>query len=89
MAADDGYYGPPEQSGPARNAETVTPSDTLDLPDVTRGLYVGGSGDVKVNMADTGAAVVFVLVPAGTLLPVRVSRVLATGTTATDMVALW
>lgn len=89
MTAEDGYYGPSEQSAPARNAAAVTPSDTVDLAELTRGLYVGGTGDVTVNMADTGSAVKFAAVPAGTLLPIRASRVKSTGTTATDIVAVW
>ena len=36
-----------------------------------------------------GAEVTLAAVPAGALLPLRVSRVLASGTTATALVALW
>ena len=62
-------------------------------------LYVGVAGDIKVILAGVvGAAgsgpptaaqgVIFKTVPAGSILPVIVDYVLATGTTATDMVAL-
>lgn len=74
--------------GPAQNAAAVTPSDSVDLTYTSRALYVGAAGDVKVTMNESGT-VTFVDVVAGTLLPIRVDRVFATGTTATDIVALW
>lgn len=75
-------------SGPAANAAAVTPSDSSDLTFSTRALFIGGAGNVSVNMATSGAAVVFA-VGAGQILPIQVARVLATGTTATGIVALW
>lgn len=72
-----------------RNAAAITTSDTVDLTIPTRGIWVGGTGAVKVNLVDTGTNITFSAVPAGTLLPVRAKRVLATGTTATNLVALW
>lgn len=75
-------------SAPASNAAAVTPSDSTDLTDVTRWVFVGGTGNLVVIMAD-GTTVTFTAVPAGTLLPIRISQVKATGTTATEIVALW
>jgi len=69
-------------------AAAVTPSDSADLAYTTKGLWVGGVGNVKVTMAG-GDAVTFTAVPAGTFLPISVSRVWSTGTTATLMLALW
>jgi hypothetical protein len=73
---------------PAYNAVEVAPNDGVDLTNTSRALYVGGGGDVKVDMYGTGT-VTFVGVSAGSLLPVRVDRVYSTGTTATSIVALW
>lgn len=73
---------------PAREAVSVSPSDTVDLEYVTRALWVGGAGDVKVSMID-GGEVTLAGIPAGTLLPIRVKRVWSTGTTGTSIVALW
>jgi len=82
----DGYA---EQSDfPADDAEVVTPSDTVNLLKISRAVYVGVGGNVSVEMAKTGTAIVFTGVQAGSVLPIRVSRVNATGTTATNMVAL-
>lgn len=75
-------------TAPARRGATVTPSDDEPLAQVTRAIYVGGAGDVAVEMAD-GDSVVFVGLTGGTLLPVRAARILATGTSAGAILALW
>ena len=77
-----------QEWGPAHYAVAVTPNDGADLADTSRALYIGGAGDVKVDMYGSGT-VTFVGVTAGSVLPVRVDRVYSTGTTATSIVALW
>lgn len=75
---------------PADGAFAVVKSDATILSGV-RGLYIGGAGDLTVEMLNpesVSATVVFSAVPAGTVLPIGVERVLATGTTATLIVAL-
>lgn len=67
---------------------TVTKSDVTIFPSLTRGLWVGGAGDVAVRMAD-GTTPTYSAVPAGTLLPYQVDQVLSTGTTATLIVAVF
>tara|TARA_R100000365_G_C2737740_1_gene66802 strand:+ start:451 stop:717 length:267 start_codon:yes stop_codon:yes gene_type:complete len=64
----------------------ITSADA-DLAYVTRGLYVGGAGNLVVRPADGGGDVTFVGVPAGTTLPIRVTQVRA-ATTATGIVGL-
>lgn len=78
----------PGIDAPAANAAAVTPNDSTDLTNVSRSLYVGGAGNVKVDMADVGT-VTFTGVPAGAILPIRVSRVYSTGTTATSILVLY
>lgn len=51
-------------------------------------LYVGGAGNVSV-ITIGGDSVTFMSVPVGTIIPVQVVRVLSTGTTATNIMALW
>ncbi len=70
---------------PVRAAEQVTPSDSTDLASVSRAIYVGGSGDLRVTLVD-GSDVIFRTAPVG-WHPVRARQVWATGTTATDIVA--
>lgn len=74
--------------GPALGGEAVTPSDSAELTQVGRALYVGAAGNVAVTTQD-GSALTFVGVPAGSTLPVRAKKVLATGTTATSILNLW
>lgn len=68
-----------------RGASALTPHDTNANP--ATALYVGVSGDVAVIPYNGTASVVFKAAPVG-ILPVRVSKVLATGTTATNILAL-
>ena len=79
------YASSPES--PVSHAFAVTPDDASDMTHVTRALYVGGAGDLQAMMAD-GTAVTFVAMSAG-WHPVRVRRVLATGTTATSIVGCY
>jgi hypothetical protein len=71
---------------PARLAVAVTPSDITDLANPARSLYIGGTGNVSVEMYGGGTAV-FSSVPVG-ILPVQVTRVNATNTTASNILAL-
>jgi len=78
---------------PAQFAFAITPSDSDDLDatvggSATRGVWVGGAGNLNVDMA-SGPTVLFSGVAAGTLLPIRVKRVRSTSTTATNIVGLW
>lgn len=74
---------------PAENAAAVTPHDSNELANYSRALYVGGAGNVCVTLVGTGTAIVFVGVPAGTILPIRCKLVKSTSTTATSIVNLW
>jgi hypothetical protein len=74
---------------PAANAAAITPNNGADLAANTRGLYVGVSGDVKVDMVTGGTGITFVSLAAGIVHPLQVKRVYATGTTATSIVAVY
>lgn len=75
-------------AGPANDGLPVTKSDSTDLSQVSRALYIGGTGDVTVIMR-TGTQLTFSAVPSGALLPISVKRVMSTGTTATNIIAIW
>ena len=70
----------------------VTPSDSTNVTGADANnpaaLYVGTGGDVEVITLN-GDTVVFHNVPTGTFMPIQVTRVKATNTTATDIVALF
>lgn len=76
-------------SSPARRAFEITPSDTDKLKYITRAIYVGKTGDIKVCLIDDQDPVVIAGVKVGTVLALRARMVLATGTTATDLVGLF
>ena len=74
-------------TSPPTGAETIIPDNESDLAYATRALYVGEAGDVVVQML-TGEMVTLANMQAGTIYPMRVRRVLATGTTASYLVGL-
>lgn len=75
-------------TSPYNDAAVVTPSDSTDLANITRAIYVGSQGTITVRMAGSGNDIQFDL-DKHELLPIRVVRVLATGTSADNIVALW
>ena len=72
---------------PASSAVTITPSDENDLVQVSRAVYVGGTGDLAVTMKD-GSSTTFKNLIGGTVLAIRVAKVHSTGTTATHIVVM-
>lgn len=72
----------------AHSALAVTLSDSTIIP-VTRALYIGSGGTLVVTMAEDGNDVTFVNLPEGTVFPIQVSKVLSTGSTASNIVALY
>lgn len=75
---------------PPTTLETVVPHDTNFLAQVCRAIYVGVGGDVVavVNQGGSDVAFTFKNVPSGTYLLGLFHRVNATGTTATNMIAV-
>jgi len=73
---------PPEQG------TAIVPSDSEGLDHVTRALWVGGGGDLRLGMLGGGEVTLAGIVP-GSLIPIRAVQVFATGTTATAIVGLW
>jgi hypothetical protein len=73
---------------PATHAFAVTPDNSNDLAIFTRGIYVGVSGNVKVDTTE-GDTVTFVGLAAGIIHPIAVRRVYATLTTATSIVGVY
>ncbi len=77
------------ETDPAAYAAAITPADATLLPHSTRGIFVGVGGDVVLYMLGGTAAITFKNVPSGYLLPVQAQAVDATGTLATNLIALW
>ncbi len=72
---------------PVKFAVAVTPSDT-DLVGPARCLYIGVTGNVTVRMYGGQNTVTFSNLAVG-WHPIQCDKVLATGTTATGIVAGW
>jgi hypothetical protein len=87
MTQDLHAHRAPSASAPARRLWTVTPDDDADLPAVAKALYLATGGDLRILAAGDATPVTLADHPAG-YVPVQVRRVLATGTTALDVVAL-
>lgn len=69
-------------------ALAVTPSDVADLSgEPYYAVWVGTGGDLKVDMADGGAAVTLSNCASGQLIPIMVERIYSTGTTASNIIA--
>lgn len=60
----------------------------MQNPDYGPVLYIGGTGDVRVTMYG-GNILTFKAVPTGYFMPIHVKKLWSTGTTATDIIALW
>ncbi len=80
---------PSRQVDPASLGAAITPTDDTDLPVTCRGIYVGVGGDVAVILDGMITAMTFKNAAQGRVLPIRVRRVMATGTAATNLIALW
>lgn len=86
----DPFSGEPHKLGnPARRAVAIAPSDTAEFDPEPQGLYVGGAGDLSMLGPDDTGPVLWKGVPAGTVLPFRTRKLRATGTTATNILALY
>lgn len=79
-------YGPGLES-PISSTLEVTPSDSTDLDEVSRAIYIGNAGNLRVTMVG-GMTANFANMPVG-WHPLRVSRVHNTGTIASNIVGCW
>lgn len=88
MPINDSFSGfTPAMGDPISEAVSVTPSDSNDLIYITRALYVGSAGDIRVTLAG-GSVVDFAALAVG-WHPLRITRIHATGTTAANIIGCW
>ncbi len=85
--ADDFKNHTTSLTSPAVAGETIVPNDTADLAFCTRGLYVGATGTV-VAVLISGDEIVLNEAQAGSIYPLRIRRVKATGTNAAGLIGL-
>ena len=92
MGAKEKFYNGVSQANvavdePVTDAFTITPDDNSELIYITRAIYVGLDGDIAVQMLD-GTTITFQNCVAGSVLPFRIKKIFATGTTATGLIGL-
>lgn len=80
----------PGITGPLQHLVNVSPDDANDLVNVSRAIYIGGAGAVKVTTVG-GETIV---IPSGALAvgvphPIRVTRIWSASTTATSIMYGW
>lgn len=73
---------------PGRNAFAITKHDTNELAFVTKAIFVGTTGHLSLLLANDSTPVLFKNIPSGTLLNLRVRKVLD-ATTAQDIVGIY
>ena len=76
-------------TAPARRALAIVPSDSDALADIPKALYVGTGGNITMRGAGGSADQLWKNVQDGSILPFRAQFVRATGTTASDLLALY
>lgn len=87
MALTDPLIGP---DAPATRLRAVTPNDSTDLPDgPCRALQIGVAGDINVIAKDDEDEQAQVVTVQAGVWQCMVRRVLATSTTADNIVALY
>lgn len=75
-------------TSPAENCFVIEPSDQDDLQQATKAIFIGQAGDVRLIPLRGTMPVTFVNLAPGSMLDVRARAVLATGTTALDLIGL-
>lgn len=75
-----------EHINAGRDGFAVTPNDSADLTRPVRFLYVGGSGDIKLDTVE-GTTLTFSSVPVG-IFPISCKKVHSTDTTATNIIGM-
>ena len=75
-------------AAPSTNPFAVVPSNAVPLAAIPKALFVGTGGTLVLRTASGVADVTFKNCASGQIVPVRAQFVRATGTTASDIVAL-
>lgn len=85
--ADKFEHQAPGLTSPGLSAFAINPSNGNDLPQVTRALYVGAAGNVRVELVD-GSEATFRSMQPGMMYPLRIRKVFSTGTSADDLIGI-
>ena len=73
---------------PLRSGGAIVKSDSTTY-DGVRGIYVGTAGDLAVLFKGDADPVTLIGVPAGSFLPFEVTKIMSTGTSASNIVVVY
>jgi hypothetical protein len=71
-----------------RNVAAITPSNTVDLPNPTKAIYVSATSTLVVDTIG-GQTVTISSLAGGIWHPIQVTRVYVTGTSASGLLGSW
>ena len=71
---------------PSRKTFPITPSDTVELPEIPKGIYIGTGGDVTLRSLHGTEDVTYRNLGDASYIYVNASYIRQTGTTATNMI---
>lgn len=74
--------------GRVEQAYNITPSDEYDLLYPTIAIYVGNTGNIKLDLI-SGETITLINLVAGAWHPIAATKIFATDTTATDIVGAY
>jgi hypothetical protein len=77
-----------QRFGGYTGAFAITPNDSVDLPQITCAIRAGTTGTISAVMMDGSSITMTLTGNDPSFAPLRIRRVLATGTTATGIFGL-
>ncbi len=73
---------------PSNNFENITPNDSTDLLQPTRGILLGAAGAIAIHN-EAGTSITIANLAIGVIHPITTKRILSTGTIASGIVAFY
>lgn len=73
---------------PSNNFENITPNDSTDLLQPTRGILLGAAGAIAIYN-EASSSVTLSNLAVGVIHPITTKRILSTGTIASGIVAFY
>ncbi|KKK96204.1 hypothetical protein LCGC14_2665100 [marine sediment metagenome] len=90
MVRDDAkYYAGSGWNSPFTRCFSITPQDDKELNHLPRALFIGGAGNMMLVAENDDDPVTFIGLKKGDVLTVRAKKILATGTTATQLIGMY
>jgi hypothetical protein len=75
-------------NSPGSHHAAITPSDTVNMTNHCRGIYVGVAGNIAI-LSVNDELETYIAASAGSVIPIQAKRVNLTDTTASSLIAMW